>query len=153
MVCRTFAIHTLPCYLILNKIARQSVWSNTGKSMFQMGVNQGWHCFGCTSYLLLWYPNEAVLCKVALQELTLFCKQLRLGTSPQIWFYIQEFQGSKLLNSCLDLVVWPNVFQWIFKLCHWLLYTISQRSKQFLWNLLNLIELTCSTNFVPSDSC
>ena len=40
----------------------------------------------------------------------------------QIWFYIQDFQGSKLLNSCLGLVVWPNVFRWIFNLCHW--YTI-----------------------------
>ena len=28
----------------------------------------------------------------------------------QIWFYIQDFQGSKLLNSCLGLVVRPNVF-------------------------------------------
>ena len=71
--------------------------------MFQRGVNHGWHCFGCTSYLLLGCcPNGAVLCKVDLQELTLFYKQLELGTSPQIWFYIQ---GSKLLNGCLGLVV------------------------------------------------
>ena len=71
--------------------------------MFQRGVNHGWHCFGCTSYLLLGCcPNGAVLCKVALQELTLFYKQLGLGTSPKICFYIQ---GSKLLNGCLGLVV------------------------------------------------
>ena len=79
--------------------------------MFQRRVNPGWHCFGCTSYLQLWYcPNGAVLCK----ELTLFYKQLGLGTSSQIWFYIQDFQGSKLLNGCLGLVVGPNVFQSIF---------------------------------------
>ena len=93
MVCRTFAIHTLPCYLILNKM----MFDLTGKSMFQREVNHGWHCFWCTSYLLLWCcPNGAVLCKVALQELTLFCKQLGLDNSPQIWFYNQDFSGLKV---------------------------------------------------------
>ena len=119
MVCRTFAILTLPCYLILNKMMLYL----TGKGIFQRAVNHGWHRLWCTSYLLLWCcPNGAVLCKVALQELTLFYKQLGLGTSPQIWFYIQDFQGSKLLNGCLGLVVWQNVFQWICNLCHW--YTV-----------------------------
>ena len=66
--------------------------------MFQRRVNHDWHCFGCTSYLQLrCCPNGAVLCK----ELTLFYKQLGLGTSPQIWFCIRDFQGSKLLNGCL----------------------------------------------------
>ena len=36
----------------------------------------------------LWCLNGAVLCKVALRELTLLYKQLGLGTSPQTWFYI-----------------------------------------------------------------
>ena len=147
--------------------------------MFQRRVNHGWHCFGCTSYLQLWCcPNGAVLCK----ELTLFYKQLGLGTSPQIWFYIQDFQGSKLLNGCLGLAVWPNVFQWIFNLCHW--YTVYHWSKikaifmkfvefnwvnrkqldilKHFWSTWNFIfSLTednsalksCSTNFFPSGSC
>ena len=116
MVCKTFAILTLLWCLILNKM----MLDLTEKGIFQRGVKHGWHCFWCTTYLLLWCcPNGAVLCKVALQELTLFYKQLGLGTSPQICFYIQ---GSKLLNGCLGLVVWPNVFQWIFNVCHW--YTV-----------------------------
>ena len=41
MVCRTFAILTLPSYLILNKI----MLDLTGKGMFQGGVKRGWHCF------------------------------------------------------------------------------------------------------------
>ena len=107
MVCRTFTIHTLPCYLILNK----AMFDLEEKVCFKGESAMGWNCFGCTSCLLLWCcPNGAVLCKVASQELTLFYKQLGLGTSPQIWFYIQDFQGSKLLNGCLGLVVWPNVF-------------------------------------------
>ena len=118
MVCRTLAILTLPCCLILNKM----MLDLTGKGMLQRGVSHGWHCFWCPSYLLLWCPNGAVLCKIALQELTLFYKQLGLGTSPQIWFYIQDLQGSKLLNGCLGLAVRPNVFQWNFNLCHW--YTV-----------------------------
>ena len=76
MVCRTFAILTLTCYFILNKM----MLDLTGKGMFQRGVNHGWYCLWCTSYMLLWCPNGAVLCKVALQELTLFYKQLELGT-------------------------------------------------------------------------
>ena len=119
MVCRTFVILTLPCYLILNKM----LLDLTGKGMLQRGVNHGWHCFWCTSYLLLWCcPNGAVLCKLAFQELTLLYKELGLGTSPQIWFYIQTFQGSKFSNGCLDLVVLPNVLQWFFNLFHW--YTV-----------------------------
>ena len=40
MVCRTFAILTLPCYLILNKM----MLDLTGKGIFQRAVNHGWHC-------------------------------------------------------------------------------------------------------------
>ena len=116
MFCTTFAILNLPCYLILNKM----MLDLTGKGMFQRGVNHDWHCFWCTSYMLLWCcPNGTLLCKVVLKELTLFYKQLWLDTSLQIWFYIHDFQGSKLLNGCLGLVVWPNLFQWIFNFCHW----------------------------------
>ena len=72
MDCRIFAIFTLPCYLILNKM----MLDLTGKCMLQRGVNHGWHCFWCSSFLLLWCcPDRAVLCKVALQELTLLYKQ------------------------------------------------------------------------------
>ena len=122
MVCRTFAILTLPCYLILDN----KMLDLTKKGIFQRGVNHGWYCFWCTSYLLLWCcPNGTVLCKVALQELTLFYKQLGIGASPQSCLYIRDFQGSKLLNGCL--VVWPNkqilnVFQWFFTFRHW--YTV-----------------------------
>ena len=116
MFCTTFAILTLPCYLILNKM----MLDLTGKGMFQRGVNHDWRCFWCSSYMLLWCcPYGALLCKVVLKELTLFYKQLWLDTSLQIWFYIHDFQGSKLLNACIGLVVWPNVFQWIFNFCHW----------------------------------
>ena len=88
LVCGTFAVLTLPCYLILNKM----MLDLTGKGMFRRGVNHGWHCFWSINYLLLWCClNGAVLCKVALQELTLFYKQLGLGTSPKIWFSIQDF--------------------------------------------------------------
>ena len=98
MVCRTFAIHSLPCYLILNK------------AMFDLEEKV---CFKGESAMVgtvLDAPvtcccDGAVLSKVAMQELTVFYKQLGLGTSPQIWFYIQDFQGSKLLNGCLGLVV------------------------------------------------
>ena len=63
MVCRTFTILTLPCYLILNN----KMFDLKGKDMFQRGVNHDWHCFWCTSYLLLWCcPNGRVLCKVVL---------------------------------------------------------------------------------------
>ena len=66
MVFRTFAILTLPCYLVLNK----KILDLTRKGMFQSGVNHGCHCFWYTSYLLVWCcPNGAVLCKVTLQEL------------------------------------------------------------------------------------
>ena len=41
MICRTFAILTLPCYLILNKM----MLDLTGKGMLQRGVNHDWHCF------------------------------------------------------------------------------------------------------------
>ena len=41
MVCRTFFILTLPCYLILNN----KMLDITGKSMFQGGVNHGCHFF------------------------------------------------------------------------------------------------------------
>ena len=119
MVCRTFAILTLTCYFILNKM----MLDLTGKGMFQRGVNHGWYCLWCTSYMLLWCPNGAVLCKVALQESILFYKQLELDNSPHIWFYTQDFQGSELLNGCLGLVVWPNVFHGIFNMCHW--YTVN----------------------------
>ena len=69
MVCGTFFILMLPCYIILD----DKMLDLTGKSSFQRGVNHGWHCLWCTSYLLLWCcPNGAVLCNVALQELTLF---------------------------------------------------------------------------------
>ena len=37
MVCRTFAILTLPCYLILNKMMLHL----TGKGMFQRAVTHG----------------------------------------------------------------------------------------------------------------
>ena len=98
MVCRTFAIHSLPCFLILNK------------AMFDLEEKV---CFKGESAMVgtvLDAPvtcccDGAVLCKVAMQELTVFYKQLGLGTSPHIWFYIQDFQGSKLLNGCLGLVV------------------------------------------------
>ena len=99
IVCRTFAILTLPCYLILNN----KMLDLTRKGMFQRGVNHGCHSFWCTSYLLLWCcPNRAVLCKVGLQELTPFYKQLGLGTSPQICLYIQDFYGLKLLNQACN---------------------------------------------------
>ena len=49
MVCRKFAILTLPCYLILNRV----MLDLTGKGMFQTGVIHCWNCFLCISYLLL----------------------------------------------------------------------------------------------------
>ena len=118
MVCRTFAILTLPCYLILDN----KMLDLRKKGILQTGANCSWYCFWCTSYLLLWCcANGAVLCKVALQELTLFYKQIGLGTCPQSWLYTQDFQGSNLLNGCL--IVWPNkqilnVFLWFFNLHH-----------------------------------
>ena len=51
--------------------------------------------------------------------------------AAQIWFYIQDFQGSKLLNSCLDLVVRPNVFYWIFNLCHWYVTSLVKDQSSF----------------------
>ena len=124
MVCRTFAVLTLPCYLILNN----KMLHLTGKGMSQRGINHGWHCFWCTIYLLLWgCHNGAVFCKVALQEVTPFYKQLRIGISPQICFHTEYFQGSKLLNGCLDLVVRPDVFQESFNLWH--SYTVYHYSK------------------------
>ena len=47
MVCGTFAIHTLSCYLNFNKVMLDLT------DMFQRVVDHGWHCFGWTSYLLL----------------------------------------------------------------------------------------------------
>ena len=41
MVCRTFAILTLPCYIISNKM----MLDLKGKGMLQMGVNHSWRCF------------------------------------------------------------------------------------------------------------
>ena len=41
MVCRKFAMLTLPCYLILNKM----MFDQTGKGMFQRRVKHGWHRF------------------------------------------------------------------------------------------------------------
>ena len=85
-------------------------------------------------------PNGVLFYKEALQELTIFYKQLELGTSPQICLYIQDFQGLKLLNGCLGLVVWPmypsdfSTFPSDFSIID-ILYTISPISKQFLWNL------------------
>ena len=98
MICRTFAIHTLPCYLILNKVMLDLTEEKLclkGESAM-VGTNLDAPVTCCYG---------AVLCRVALQELTLLYKQLGLGTSPQIWFCIQDFQGSKLLNGCLGLVV------------------------------------------------
>ena len=51
--------------------------------------------------------------------------------SAQIWFYIEDFQGSKLLNSCLGLVVRPNVFHWIFNLCHWYVISLAKDQSSF----------------------
>ena len=51
--------------------------------------------------------------------------------SAQIWFYIEDFQGSKLLNSCLGLVVRPNVFHWIFNLCHWYVISLVKDQSSF----------------------
>ena len=51
--------------------------------------------------------------------------------SAQIWFYIEDFQGSKLLNSCLGLVVRPNVFHWIFSLCHWYVISLVKDQSSF----------------------
>ena len=64
-------------------------------------------------------------------------KQLELGPSLQSCLYVQDFQGSKLLSVCL--VVWSNKwivseFQWLFNIHRWHFYSVSQRSKQFLWN-------------------
>ena len=80
-------------------------------------------------------PNGVLFCKEALQELTIFYKQLGLGTSPQICLYIQDFQGLKLLNGCLGLVVWPMYPSDFSNFIIDILYTISPISKQFLWNL------------------
>ena len=42
-----------------------------------------------------------------------FYKHLGLGPSPESCLYFQDFQGSKLLSSCL--VVWPNKhFSFVF---------------------------------------
>ena len=93
----------------------------TEKGMFQRGVDLGCHCFWCTSYLLLWYcPNGEVFCKVALQELRLFEKELVLGTSPQICLHIHNFQGSKLLNQACNewsaiALARPHTRQYLFR--------------------------------------
>ena len=49
----------------------------------------------------------------------------------QIWFYIQDFQGSQLLNSCLGLVVRPNVFDWIFNLSQWYVISLAKDQSSF----------------------
>ena len=56
----------------------------------------------------------------------------------QILFYIQDFQDSKLLNSCLGLVVRPNVFHWIFNLCHWYIISLAKDQSSFyeIWRIL-----------------
>ena len=59
--------------------------------------------------------------------------------SAQIWFYIEDFQASKLLNSCFGLVVTPNVFHCIFNFCHYMLYhqsktkTVFMKFVEFYW--------------------
>ena len=61
--------------------------------MFERKVNYDWHCFWCSSFLLLWFcPNGAVLCKVVLQSFS--------------WATSVRHQLSVLLNGCL--AVWPN---------------------------------------------
>ena len=41
MVCRRFAIHTLPCYLILNKV----MFNLAEEKVCFKGESCGWHCF------------------------------------------------------------------------------------------------------------
>ena len=64
-------------------------------------------------------------------------RQLGSGPSPQSCLYFQDFQGSKVLKICFE--VWPNtnilsLFKWFSAYVIYMLFTVSQKSKQFLWN-------------------
>ena len=78
------------------------------------------------NYFQVWSPySQTTKCnqKIPIPKFIISADDI----GAQIWFYIQDFQGSKLVNSCLVLVVRPNVFHWISNLCHW--YTVYHLSK------------------------
>ena len=79
-----------------------------------------------------------------------FYKQLGLGPSPQSCSYFQDFQGSKLLSSCL--AVWPNKhFSCVFPrflVNH--IISFSDCSKKFL---LNSKLLFCFSNVSQNVIC
>ena len=47
--------------------------------------------------------NKPQLIIITAVNYTFFYKQLGSGRSPQSCLYFQDFQGSKLLNSCLAI--------------------------------------------------